>query len=157
MFSLSCAKVASKGALSALSSAGSLLLGKASGIYASISSVQTPGTTSRNQSTLGNDQGVYNSRGELTFNQVEGAFAVDITYHETKLSGSSSAAGKLLHNEDVGLEIETFDGGESGSAFDVATSLLEAGVIEDIVREYKRLPTHHNSTKTTDFSCWEVS
>ena len=143
--------------MSALTSAGSLLLGKASGIYASISSTQTLGTKSRNQSGLGNDQDVYNSRGELTFNQVEGAFAVDSPFHEMKLGGSSSPGGKLLHDEDVGDKTEyTKESAEESDQCDIASCLLDSGVIEDVVREYKSLPTHHNSTKTTDFSCWEV-
>lgn len=103
-----------------------------------------------------NDKNMFNSRGDLTFNQVEGLYSVDLPFHELKVTGASASGDKLLHNEDV--EYDTTDVCEdTDDQFDIVGCMLGTGLIEDVLREYKKLPTHNNTTKTADSDSWKVN
>lgn len=102
------------------------------------------------------DQNFYSLRGELTFNQVDGLFASDEPYHEIKLSGFQPHSGHLLRDEECGDQARVDANRAVEEASKASKYFLDAGVVEDIVLEYQKLPTHHNATKTTDQSSWKV-
>ena len=135
-----------------------MILGKASVIYSSMATIQ-PESADRVTSTrdIAADN-AYDSRGELTFQQIEGLYAADSPYHQDQLVAARAAGRQLLHNEDMD-RCDTVEGSEllTGAVeYDVAACFLESGLVEAMVREYKRLPTHTDATKTTDASSWEV-
>lgn len=159
LFAVAVGPAGKLGALRVLSSAGSMILGKASGIYSSMASNQ-PDSADRIMSSRDSAaDNAYDSRGELTFQQIEGLYAADSSYHQDKLTGARAVGRQLVHNEDMDL-CDPIEGTElivGLEECDVAACFLEAGLVEAVVREYKRLPTHADVTKTTDASSWEVN